>query len=338
MPATMKDIARRTGLGLATISKYLNGGHVLEKNRIAIEAAIEELDFTVNEFARNLKTSKSHTIGVVIPELGNLFTTTIVTALEDTLRRHGYGIIISDCRTNERLEKEAVRFLLGKMVDGIINMPVNQGGGHLLPALEKNIPVVLIDRMIPSLSGRVNAVLIDNAGAACQATSLLLAAGHRDIGILLGPEDVYTTRERLAGFVRAHKALGLSHRADRIYHTDYSTQGAYESMQRLLAGPLPTAIFVTNYEMTLGAMIALSERGLRVPDDVSFIGIDNVQFFQIVKPRLTVMTQPLEQICQSAAGILLSHLQREDGRQVSCQVLSLSTGLLQGDSVRQVKN
>lgn len=163
MPATMKDIARRTGLGLATISKYLNGGHVLEKNRIAIEAAIEELDFTVNEFARNLKTSKSHTIGVVIPELGNLFTTTIVTALEDTLRRHGYGIIISDCRTNERLEKEAVRFLLGKMVDGIINMPVNQGGGHLLPALEKNIPVVLIDRMIPSLSGRVNAVLIDNA-------------------------------------------------------------------------------------------------------------------------------------------------------------------------------
>lgn len=109
-------------------------------------------------------------------------------------------------------------------------------------------------------------------------------------------------------------------------------------MQRLLAGPLPTAIFVTNYEMTLGAMIALSERGLRVPDDVSFIGIDNVQFFQIVKPRLTVMTQPLEQIGQSAAGILLSHLQREDGRQVSCQVLSLSTGLLQGDSVRQVKN
>lgn len=126
--ATIKDIAQRTGLGLATISKYLNGGHVLDRNRVKIEAAIRELGYTYNEIGRSLKTSRSRTIGVVIPELRNLFITTIITAMEDILRRQGYGVLICDCRTDPEQEAEAVRFLLGKRVDGIINMAVGRDG------------------------------------------------------------------------------------------------------------------------------------------------------------------------------------------------------------------
>ena len=118
MAATMKDIARRTGLGLATISSYFNGGNVREKNRKKIEEAIEELHYEVNEVARNLKTNATKTIGVVIPELNNTFCAEIISGMEDILRNHGYATMICDCRTDRKLEQEAVDFLLRKRVDG----------------------------------------------------------------------------------------------------------------------------------------------------------------------------------------------------------------------------
>lgn len=151
MPATIKDIASKTGLGLATISKYLNGGNVLRENKIAIKEAIKGSDFRVNTIARGLKTSKSMSVGIVIPELSNTFITTIISVLEDELRKKGYSTIVCDCRTNEQLEKEAVEFVLPKMVDGIINMPVLNNGSYLTSALENNIPVVFIDRTIEGI-------------------------------------------------------------------------------------------------------------------------------------------------------------------------------------------
>ena len=164
MAATVKDIAQRTGLGLATISKYLNGGHVLKKNQVLIEEAIKALDFQVNELGRGLKTGKSHTVGVVIPELSNLFSTTIISQMEDLLRQQGYGVLVCDCRTDPKLEGEAIRFLMARRVDGLINMPVGQGDQNLRPALQKGLPVLLMDRLIPGLD--LDAVLVDNVSAA----------------------------------------------------------------------------------------------------------------------------------------------------------------------------
>ena len=148
MAATMKDLAKRTGLGLATISSYFNGGNVREKNRKKIEEAIEELHYEVNEVARNLKTNATKTIGVVIPELNNTFCAEIITGMEDILRNHGYATMICDCRTDKKLEQEAVEFLCRKRVDGIINMPVDTEGGHLKAFQKTGKPIVLIDRKI----------------------------------------------------------------------------------------------------------------------------------------------------------------------------------------------
>ena len=128
MAATMKDIARRTGLGLATISSYFNGGNVREKNRIKIEEAIQELHYEVNEVARGLKTNATKTIGVVIPELNNTFCAEIITGMEDVLRSHGYATIVCDCRTDKRLERDAVEFLSRKRVDGIIGGNFHSSG------------------------------------------------------------------------------------------------------------------------------------------------------------------------------------------------------------------
>ncbi len=134
MSATVKDIARETGLGLATISKYLNGGNVRPKNKKLIDDAIKALHFVPNEFARSLRTRQSRTIGVLIPELSNAFITSIITTMEDLLRKQDYAVIVCDCRTDPQMEKEAVSFLMHKRVDGLINMPTDQTGAHLAPA------------------------------------------------------------------------------------------------------------------------------------------------------------------------------------------------------------
>ncbi len=335
MAVTIKDIAKKTGLGLATISKYINGGNVRENNRVLIESAIDELDFTVNAFAQGLKSNRSKTIGVVIPELNNIFIATIISAVEEILRQNGYSVIVCDCHTDEKLECEAVQFLIHKMVDGIINMSVCKDGKHLYPAVTKNIPVILIDRTIPELSGKVNAVLIDNAGAAEAATTYLLNQGHRNIGILVGPRDVYTSERRLLGYRYAFDSFHLSPPEDLIVCSDYTVQGGYECMRSWLSEhPETTATFITNYEMTLGAMIAVNELGIRVPDQVSVIGFDNLGLSQVIRPKLTIIEQPLEDIAKHTAGIMLDKLSEKSPS--NPKTITLGTTLLVGESVKRI--
>lgn len=232
MAATMKDIAKRTGLGLATISSYFNGGNVREKNRKKIEEAIEELHYEVNEVARGLKTNATKTIGVVIPELNNIFCTEIITGMEDILRNHGYATIVCDCRTNRKLEKEAVDFLTRKRVDGIINMPVDTQGAHLKDFWKTGKPIVLIDRRIQGIS--CDSVLVDNQKAAENAVELLLGNGHRSIGIIGGPGDVYTAQERLRGYIKAHEKHKIPVRESLVFHGDYTIQGGVRGLEELV--------------------------------------------------------------------------------------------------------
>ena len=334
MAATMNDIARITGLGLATISKYLNGGNVLPRNKALIDDAVKELNFTVNTFARGLKTKRSHTIGVVIPELNFAFFTSIITHVTDALRKRGYAVLVCDCRTDVKLEKEMVAFLVDKRVDGILNIPTNPWGEHLRSALDRGVPIVLIDRMIQRLAGQVSAVLVDNADASRRATALLLDEGHRDIGIILGPKGVYTTERRYAGFLEAHAQRGLAVWERGTVFSDYTMEGGYAATKKMLSAPrLPTALFVTNSEMTLGAGIALNETRVRIPDDLSLLSFDKPDLVNALFPTLTSVQQPHNAIGESAANLLLN-MQHMDKEPIQHQVAILSTQLQLGTSVR----
>ncbi len=330
LAATIKDIAKQTGLGLATISKYLNGGNVLEANKIAIEKAIEELNFHVNEFARGLKTNKSKTIGVVIPELNNIFCTSIITCIEDILRQNGYGILVCDCRTDAKLEYEATEFLINKMVDGIINMPVSSDGSHLQLPLAKNLPVVLIDRKIESLP--VDAVVVDNVEASQKAIDHLLERGHREIGIICGPKEIFTSGERLLGYNQAFIKRGILPKPQLIGYGDYTVEGGHAALKELLEkAPELSAVFVTNYEMTLGAIIAINELGIKMPEQISLIGFDNLHLAQVIKPKLTIISQPITRIAQSAAHMMLKRLAGQGAGHG--ETINLPTELLLGESV-----
>ena len=336
MAATMKDLSRETGLGLATLSKYFNGGTVREKNRILIEAAVKKLHYVPNEVARSLKTQQTRVIGVIIPELSNAFITSIISSMEDILRKHDYAVIVCDCRSDAKREKEAVEFLLHRRVDGLINMATDMTGSHLKAALNAGIPVLLIDRLIDSLRGKASAVVIDNVHAASQAVRKLTDLGHRQIGLVLGSPNLYTTNQRLTGYLNALKEAGITPDEEYIRYGDYTMDGGYQAVQDLLRlKDRPTALFVTNFEMTLGAMLALQHNGVRVPEDLSVIGFDKLELFGEIFPDLTLIRQPQLSIGREAANLMLDLLVSHDS--VSHRIVTLSTELTEGSSVRSLK-
>ncbi|MBO5154713.1 MAG: LacI family DNA-binding transcriptional regulator [Eubacterium sp.] len=333
MAATIKDIANRTGLGLATISSYLNGGNVREKNREKIEAAIKELNFEVNEVARGLKTNRTHTIGVVIPELNNIFCTEIITGMEDILRKKGYATIVCDCRTDKKLEREAVEFLYRKRVDGIINMPVDSTGAHLKQFATAKKPIVIIDRKLPQIA--CDSILVDNRDAARKAVDILIENGHRHIGLITGPEEIYTAKERYYGYETALSEAGIQVDPGLVVHSDYTIRGAVAGVEKLLdAHPEVTALFAANYEMTMGTMIVLNERGISIPEEISVIGFDNREFARALHPTLTIITQPTEAIAAQVAETILHRL--ENGEQITPQESYLKTEVMVGKSVKHI--
>ena len=336
MASTMKDLSRETGLGLATISKYFNGGTVRDKNRLLIEAAVKKLHYVPNEVARSLKTQQTRVIGVIIPELSNAFITSIISSMEDILRKQDYAVIVCDCRSDAKREKEAVEFLLHRRVDGLINMATDMTGSHLKVALNAGIPVLLIDRLIESLRGKVSAVVIDNVHAASQAVRKLTDLGHRKIGLVLGSPNLYTTNHRLTGYLNALKEAGITPADEYIRYGDYTMDGGYQAVQELLRlESRPTALFVTNFEMTLGAMLALQHNGIRVPEDLSVIGFDKLELFGEIFPDLTLIRQPQLSIGREAANLMLDLLINHDS--VSHRIVTLSTELTEGSSVRSLK-
>lgn len=332
MAATIKDIAKQTGLGLATISSYLNGGNVREQNRIKIEQAIEELHYEVNEVARGLKTNKTKIIGIIIPELNNIFCAEIITEVEDILRAHGYATMICDCRTDEKREKEAVEFLKKRRVDGVIVMPSGKKGKHLNLFSKAGIPVVLIDRKLNDID--CDCVLVDNYKGTKEAVHLLIEKGHRKIGMIAGPEEVFTAKERLLGYVEALKEANLPVEEKLISHGDYTISGGAVGMRQLVElNQDMTAVVISNYEMTMGAMIEANELQIQIPEQVSVIGYDNIAFARACVPKLSIVTQPTKEIARNVSDLMLQRLESYS-ELTERMVVKLQTGFVEGKSVK----
>lgn len=307
MASTIKDVAKYAGLSIATISKYINGGNVLDKNKKIIEIAIKELHFRVNLMARGLKTNKTKTIGILIPNLEQMFCTSIVSSIENILIKHGYSTIICDYKEDPLLEKEKLQFLLNKMVDGIITMPFGSEDSIIQEVIDEDVVVVLIDRVLEGVDCDV--VLVDNLNASYNAVEQFITRGHKRIGIICGPKGVFTAEERLKGYYRVHEDYSLEVKDELIKYGDYKVDSGYNLLFELMdMKEPPTAIFVTNYEMTLGVIMAINERNIVVPEELSLIGFDNLQLAKIIKPALSVVIQPMQKIGETSAELLLKRL------------------------------
>ena len=325
MAATIKDIKEMTGLSLATISKYLNGGNLLPENRAKIEKAIDELHYEVNEMARGLVTSKSKVIGVVVFNIANVFTCTLLKYLGEQFRKAGYASMICDSQNDVQVEEENIRFLIGKKVDGMIVIPVAQTSGFLDPAKKAGIPVVLLDR---SLQGSgIDCVKVNNTVSSYQAVEKLYEYGHRRIAII-GSDVEITGKERLDGYLQFLKEKKLHVPAQYKKLGAHSIEHGYKSMQELLAlKDPPTAVFLGNFEIILGAVMALNESPFQCPSDLSLIGFDDLIISNLSNPKLTLVVQPLRELADSAAELLLSRMENGE-RQNNSYNTSLEEAVL----------
>ena len=306
MAATIRDIKRLTGLSLATISKYLNGGNVLPENRQKLEEAIQELHYEVNEMARGLVTSRSRTVGVLVFDIANVFTATILRYVGEHLREAGYAAMICDSHNDPQIEQENVRFLLNKKVDGLIVIPVSSDAGFLEPALKEQIPIVLLDRSLHD--DRLDCVKVDNRTASAEAIRILIRNGHKKIA-LIGSDSVVTGTERYAGCMDALSEAGINVPDAYRKILNHSIEHGYEGMKELLAlDERPTAVFLGNFEIILGAVMALNESPWQCPEDISLIGFDDLLISSISNPRLFLVVQPLRGMAAEAVRILLGRM------------------------------
>lgn len=287
----------------------------------------------MNEIARGLKTHKTMTIGVLIPSLENIFATSIVSHIEGILLQNGYSTIICDFNRDPELENKKFDFLMNKLVDGMIIMPLGISEEKIAGALEKDIPIVLIDRAVKGLECDV--VLVDNLNASYHAVEQLITRGHRKIGIICGPQEIYTARERLKGYIRVHEDYNMQIYDSLIQYGDFEIQSGYDLMNEIMESSTPlSAVFVTNYEMTLGAVMAINEKNKKIPEEISFIGFDNLQLAKVVKPNLSIVVQPIQQIGESAANVILKRL-KGDKSNFPC-MFRLKTELVIGQSIMDI--
>ena len=311
-------------MSLATISKYLNGGNVRDQNRQRIDRAVEALGYRVNRNARSLKTNRTMTVGVVMPTLSIPFFGSVLSSLDRTLREAGYTSFVCSYDFDRDLELEKLRVLCNNNVDGIVLAAQHvsaQELNEIRNSRGSEMPMVLVDRTI---SGFVcDSIVIDNLNATYGAVELLINAGHRHIGIIVGPLDISTANERMVGYRRALEDYGFacspvpqageSSLDSMIQIGRYDFESGYRLFNRFMDMETPpTALCVTNYDMTMGAVTAAHERNILLGRDIGFVGFDAVDLCRIVSPPLSIVEQPAQIMGQRAGEILLKRMAAEE--------------------------
>ena len=311
---TIKDVARLAGVSPSTISKFLNGGNVREENVVAIRDAIAALDYRVNPFARSLKTQRSRSIGILLPDISAPFFGTVVTALDKSLRERGYHTLISCYSANHALERDNLRYLLSTGVDGLVYIPEDLSAEEFYELTANySVPTVQIDRVIQGVAS--DGVLVNNADAVYAATSELIRRGHRRIGLISGPKFVSSAKERQVGFLRALSDHDILFDDELFFSNEHAFATGYQGCEALLSlENKPTAIVSTNHDITIGLVTAIRDLGLRIPEDVDVFGFDCKDVCTMMKPSIPVISQPEQMIGQTAANYLIERLQGYTGQ------------------------
>lgn len=306
--STIGDVARRAGVSAMTVSRVINNsGYISQETRERVEQAIAELGYVPNALARSLRFKRTKTLALILTDITNPFFTTIARGVEDVASEHGFSVIF--CNTDESEEDEAnyLNVLVQKQVDGVLLVPARSSPDSAAFLRDRGIPFVVLDRHIPDAA--VDTVRGDSEGGAYEMVRHLLRLGHRRIAVISGPQAVSTAADRVAGYRRALIEAGLEPDPALIHYGQFTQDSGYRMAQAVLAvSPPPTALLTGNNFIAVGALRALREAGLRVPDDLSLTTFDDLPAAMIVDPFLTVVTQPAYEMGRRATALLLDRL------------------------------
>ena len=340
MGVTIKDVAARAGVSPSTVSNVLNGRfqRVSPETREQVIAAIRELGYRPNELARSLVRRRSGVIGVLVANINRDPYPAAVRGIDDTCTRHGNNILLSSHYNNPEKERVLLRVLADRQVDGII-MVSQSGrpvGEHVVEYARKGLPIVVINPL-SNEHPHVSAIAIDNASGAYESVRHLVRLGHRAIGCIRafieGPYAIKSAIERYKGFCRAMADSGLEVDPELVFEGSYANDGGWKSAYNLTMSMLrrkkrPTALVCANDYLALGAVAALREAGVRVPEEIAVIGHDDSVLSRFSVPRLTTVAQPMYEAGAAAVQILQTAI----GGQQAARTITLPCTLVVRES------
>lgn len=330
---TIRDVAAHAKVSVSTVSHVLNGTRFVEpETEDRVRAAIEALGYRPNSVARSLRRRQTGTIGLLVPDNSNPFFAEVARAIEDAGFTEGYNLILCNSDGSESKEAAYIDVLLSKQMDGLLLISSGNRSDSLQAILRAQVPVVVVDRRLDDLP--VDQVLVDNEEGGYQAGRYLVQLGHRRLGCITGPSSVSPSAERIVGFRRALAEAGIALPLETIIRGDFQYAGGEAATRELLKRELDfTAIFVVNDVMAIGAINVLSRAGLRVPDDVSVIGFDNIPQTSAMMPSITTIAQPIAELGKVSISLLLDRIKK--GQNPPSRIV-LPTTLVERESCRAI--
>jgi LacI family transcriptional regulator len=308
---TIHDVARRAGVAPITVSRVINNsGYYSQEILERVEAAISELGYVPNTLARSLRSKRTNTLALVLTDITNPFFTTLARGVEDTASDAGFTVIFCNTDESQAEEQKYLHVLVQKQVDGILLVPSRSTADSIEFIHKHNTPVVVLDRRVPN--AQTDVVRADSQGGAYQLTRLLLGLGHRHVAILSGPRDVSTAEDRVAGYQQAMAEAGIPEAEKLVCYGAFTQESGYEMVkQALTATPQLTALFAANNFIGIGALKALQDLGLRVPEDIALVAFDDLPPALVTFPFFTLAAQPAYEMGKKATELLLSRLAGE---------------------------
>ncbi len=307
MSVTIKDVAKATGLSLSTISKYINGGNVRDYNKKKIDEAIESLEFFPNAMARGLRSSKTFSVGLVIPFLKDGYQAQIAAKFESVLKEAGYIVVLCCHRDDVVLANEALRFLAERKVDGVIFNAIPNGDIKFDPLIYQNIPVVVYEHRIHP--DKFDCITVDSVAGAYEAVEHLILQGYKRIATISGDLRNNTAVERYRGYRRALDDYFIPFDSSLVYEGKYDVSSGFIGMNTLWQQDnRPDALFTANYHMCVGAISATQRLHISIPSDLAIVTFDDMEFSQLVHPTLTSIKQPIDQLIAAVIKVLFKRI------------------------------
>jgi LacI family transcriptional regulator len=334
MALTLEEVGKLAGVSRSTVSRVVNGHpSVRDEVRERVWAVIHETGYQPHAAARSLATRRTRTIGAVIPEavmtlFVDPFFSLLLCGITETCNDHGYYLMLSLFNGPETEEELYRRQIRSGHLDGVI-VASSRIDDPLIPTLlEDGVPFVMVGRHSDS---RASYVDVDNVGGARMAVEHLIRLGHRRIGTITGPLSMASGEDRLVGYRQALEAHRIPVQEALIAEGDFTEGGGTMGMQRLLSAS-PTAVFAASDSTAIGALKAIREAGLHVPEDIALIGFDDIPLAAALEPALTTVRQPIERLGSMAADLLLNLLENPPGTQHPAHRMILPAKLIVRDS------
>ncbi|AUT68136.1 MULTISPECIES: LacI family DNA-binding transcriptional regulator [Paraburkholderia] len=305
--ATIKDVAAIAGVSFTTVSHVVNNTRPVSADvRSKVELAIRQLNYVPSAVARSLKARSTATIGLVVPNSTNPYFAEMARGIEDGCARNGYCLFFCNSDDDPAKQRNYLRVLQEKRVDGLIVASAGDDATLAKTLADSREPLVIVDRNIEGISADL--VQIDHEKGAYLATRHLLQLGHSKIGCITGPVETAVSAMRVHGFIRAMAERGIEIAPNGIVESDFSGSGGYRAAGQLFDTVQPTAIFAGNDMMGIGALRAAAERGLRVPQDCSVIGFDDIELGRFTYPALSTVGQSVRALGEMAAQTLIERI------------------------------